>query len=167
MSAAMVLTVQPLSAPAFASFGDVIARPATGGRSINGGTSERYDDVTRLDLMADGGRPQMSFFESRPRKFPFICEALERHPLSTQAFMPVGNSPMLVLVANGDHEPDARACKAFITDGRQGVNFHRNVWHHPLVGLAGDATFVVVGRAGSPNFELRSFADGARVRVIA
>lgn len=160
-----MLIARALSADAFAPFGEVIARPGTGGRSANAGTSMRFDDIARLDLAADGGRAQMSLFVSTPRALPFVCTALERHPLSTQAFIPVGRSPMLVIVAAGDDEPDAAACRAFVTDGRQGVNFHRNVWHHPLVAMAGDATFVVVGRAGSPNCELRAFAGGAQLRV--
>jgi ureidoglycolate lyase len=166
-AAATVLAARPLSAHAFASFGDVIARPASGGRSINGGTSMRYDDVARLDLAADGGAAQLSLFVSTPRGLPLECEALERHPLSTQAFIPVGHSPMLVIVATAADAPHAAETAAFVTDGRQGVNFHRGVWHHPLVALAGDATFVVVGRGGSANFELRPFAGGARVRVEA
>jgi ureidoglycolate lyase len=164
-AAATRLTARPLSADAFARFGEVIERPDTGGRAINAGTSVRYDDVARLELTAEDGRAQMSIFASIPRDLPFDCSALERHPLSTQAFLPVGHAPMLVVVAAGDDEPDAAACAAFVTDGRQGVNFRRNVWHHPLVALPGDATFVVVGRAGSPNFELRPFRGGASVRV--
>jgi ureidoglycolate lyase len=164
--AVAVLPVRPLSADAFAAYGDIIAPPANGGRSINAGTTIRYDDVALLDLCADGGRAQMSVFASTSRDLPFDCAALERHPLSTQAFIPLGHSPMLVIVAAGDDVPDADTCAAFVTDGRQGVNFHRNLWHHPLVALAGDATFVVVGRAGSPNVELRGFGGGARLRVV-
>jgi ureidoglycolate lyase len=74
---------------------------------------------------------------------------------------------MLVIVAKGAKEPSVDSCIAFVTDGRQGVNFHRNVWHHPLVALPGAATFVVVDRVGSPNFELCPFAGQAMVHVKA
>ena len=166
-AAAAFLTARPLSADAFAPFGDVIARPAKDGCSINAGTSVRYDDIARLDLVAEDGVAQMSMFVSKPRTLPVDCLALEKHPLSSQAFIPVAISPMLVIVAEGEEQPNAATCLAFTTNGHQGVNYRRGVWHHPLVALTGNATFIVVDRAGSTNFVLRPFAGGAHVRVIA
>jgi len=138
----------PLSAEAFAPFGEVIE---TAGRTpliINQGTSERFDDLAGIDVLEHGGRPLLSIFRASPRPLPFEVRALERHPLSSQAFYPLGGRPFLIVVAAGTAAPHAGDIRAFLSSGSQGVNFRRNTWHHGLIALHERSDFLVVDRGG-------------------
>jgi ureidoglycolate lyase len=161
------LRVEPLTRDAFEAFGDVIEAPAGGGRSANDGTAVRYDDIAALELTLGGGRPTLGLFRVNPVRLPLECRTLERHPLSSQAFMPVGAAPFLVVVAPaGGDRPDAATTRAFVTDGRQGVNYRPGVWHHPVLALGAETDFVMVGRADvGGDCDVAPFAGGAGVRI--
>ena len=76
---------------------------------------------------------------------------MERHPLGSQAFVPLSDAPYLIVVAPaGDLDP--AKLRAFSTRGWQGVNYARGVWHHPLLALERVSDFLVVDRGGEgPN----------------
>ncbi|MDB6011657.1 MAG: allA, partial [Gammaproteobacteria bacterium] len=54
---AIVLEAVPLTAAAFAPFGEVIETAGHLPRLINEGTSQRFDDLAPVDVLAHGGRP--------------------------------------------------------------------------------------------------------------
>ena len=154
------IAAQALTAEAFAPFGDVLE---AGGdfRLINEGLCRRYNDRARLDLAPDG-RAGISIFDAEPRALPYSFDLIERHPNGSQAFVPLSEKPFLVIVAEG---PDARPC-AFITNGRQGVNFHRGTWHGVLTPLHAPGLFAVIDWIGAaPNLEEHRYP--APFRVIA
>lgn len=162
----MDVPIERLSAAAFAPFGEVIATPDAGGAPVNDGTARRFDDVARLELDRDGGRPCLSLFRVQPAELPIECTRLERHPLSTQAFVPLGAARFLVVVASpGGDAPDAARTRAFLAADGQGVNYHAGVWHHPVLALDRETDFVVIGRAGGADCDIAPFAGGAVVRV--
>jgi len=143
--AARVLAVEALTRAAFAPFGEVIqAAGAATEHAINDGTAQRFHDLARVDTDADGGRPIVSVFRAQPRTLPFVVRMLERHPLGSQAFMPLGPHPYLVVVSEG---PDRVPC-AFLAQPGQGINLHRGVWHHPLLALGATSDFLVLDRGG-------------------
>lgn len=143
------LIAAELTAEAFAAYGDVIEVPAEGGRTANAGTARRFDDLAALELTDAGGVPMVSLFRARPAALPFAVRRLERHPLSTQLFMPLEAVPFLVIVAAGAQTPvEPEAVRAFLASGRQGINYRRGVWHHPLVALHRDSDFLMLGRRG-------------------
>jgi ureidoglycolate lyase len=90
-------------------------------------------------------------------------DRLERHPLGSQAFVPLGPQPFLVVV--GDEGDLAfERIHVYLSSGQQGVNYRRNVWHHPLIALHERARFLVLDRAGlGPNCEERSLAEAVMV----
>ncbi|MBB5209211.1 ureidoglycolate lyase [Chiayiivirga flava] len=145
-----VLRVEPLTRTAFAPFGDVIAADDEAHHyPINEGTTERYHDLARVDVQADGGRALISIFRAQPRVLPFEVRMLERHPLGSQAFVPLSAKPYLVVVAPAG-ALDPASVRAFsVADGR-GVNLARGVWHHPLLALQA-CDFLVVDRGGAGN----------------
>ena len=161
------IRVEPLTRVAFEAFGDVIEIPGGGGRAANDGTAVRYDDIAALELSADNGRPTLGLFRVKPPRRPLECLALERHPLSSQAFVPVGEHRFLVVVAPaGGNRPDATATRAFVTDGRQGVNYRPGVWHHPVLALDDETDFVMVGRADDGrDCDVVPFSGAACVRI--
>ena len=146
-----ILHVQRLTREAFAPFGDVIELEGARHFPINGGTAERYHDLASVDVTEDGGRPLISVFRGQPSALPFDVTLMERHPLGSQAFIPLGVANYLAFVAPaGDFDP-ARM-RAFASVGWQGVNYAKGVWHHPLIALERVSDFVVVDRGGDqPN----------------
>jgi ureidoglycolate lyase len=141
------LRVEPLDAEAFAPFGDVIAAGNARTRyPINDGTTERFHDLARIDVDRAGGRPVLSLFRAQPRAFPIRIAMLERHPLGSQAFVPLDPTlRYLVVVATA---PDARP-RAFLACNGQGVNYAPGTWHHPLLALDRESDFLVIDREGA------------------
>jgi ureidoglycolate lyase len=141
----------PLRAEAFARFGDVIEIEGRESRWINDDTCRRFDDLAHIDVAEGGGRPLLSVFEANPQSLPLHIRKLERHPLSSQAFFPLEAQPFLVVVAAAGDGPSAPVgrLRAFLSSGRQGVNYRRNTWHHPLIALGRISRFLVVDRGGS------------------
>lgn len=162
------IVAEPLTAAAFAPFGDVIETPAGEGEDANSGTGRRWRDVTRIDAVEQSGEVDASIYRAFARDLPLTVDMLERHPLSSQLFLPLGGRPFLVIVAEGGGDrPAIGKVRAFLTNGAQGVNYARSVWHHPLIAILKDTEFLVVGRRGpGHNFDLVAFEDGASVHVI-
>ncbi len=143
------LPVRPLTAAEFAPFGEVIETGGAEHFTINQGTTERYHDLAKVDVGEGGGVPLISIFRSRPRPVPIIIELMERHPLGSQAFVPLSPRPFLAVVARHGEAIAAGDLRAFITNGRQGVSYNRNVWHHPVLALGEISDFLVIDRGGS------------------
>src|SRR5580658_5462335 len=101
----IVLRAMPLTAQAFAPFGDVIETEGRSWRWINEGTSQRFDDLAAVDVLEAGGRPLISIFRARAQPLPFELRSLERHPLSSQSFYPLDARPFLVIVAEPGGAP--------------------------------------------------------------
>jgi ureidoglycolate lyase len=157
----LALTPQPLTAAAFAPFGDIIAVDEREPIVINGGNTLRYDALARVALGLPGDFAAISLFRAMPRKLPMTISMLERHPLGSQAFHPLSGYPYLVLVAlPGNHagnypdpdlcylDPDPQTLQLFLASAAQGVNYARDTWHHPLLALSTTCDFLVVDRKG-------------------
>ena len=143
------LTVEPLTAAAFASFGEVIeASERASHYGINEGFAERYHDLARIDVGCDGGRAIVSIFRAQPRRLPFQLSLVERHRLSSQAFVPLAGQRFLVVVAAAGPAPEPAALRCFMATGGQGLNMARGIWHHPLLALDAEGDFLVIDRAG-------------------
>ena len=140
------LKPQPLTAEAFAPFGDVIeATNEVNHFAINDGFTERYHDLAQVDTQNQSGRTGMSIFRSTPLEQPIAIKMMERHPLASQAFMPLGLQPYLVVVAPKG-EFDSKKLVVFIAQSHQGVNYHRGTWHHYCLALNQQSDFLVVDR---------------------
>jgi ureidoglycolate lyase len=146
---AVVIKAEPLTAAAFAPFGEVIETAGHTPRLINAGTAERFDDLAPVDVLANGGRPLISIFKATPRPLPFTVTGLERHPLSSQAFYPLDRLPFLVVVADSARAPWESRIRVFRASGHQGVSYRRNTWHHALLAIGQTCHFLVIDRGGS------------------
>jgi ureidoglycolate lyase len=145
------IALQPLTKDAFDSFGDVIDIDGAEAVEINQGFARRFNHLASVDITADGAAGNVSLFEARPRPQPIAIKLMERHPLGSQLFMPLQDKPWLVVVCSDPR--DASSYRAFTASGRQGVNYARNVWHHPLLVLGRDERFLVVDRLTADNLE--------------
>lgn len=157
------ITIEPLTAEAFAPFGQVIAIDGAHHYPINNGMTERYHDLARVELGGVHARPLISIFRGKPYALPLDLKLVERHPLGSQAFYPLGPSPWLVIVAEDDAGTPTRL-RAFAPATGQGVNIAMNTWHGVLTPLDVDADFLVVDRGGDcNNLEEHHFPEPHRV----
>lgn len=143
---ARILTAQPLTAAAFAPYGEVISSAGRAGRAINAGTSLRVE-MGDPDILDAGGRPSLSVFRAQAITLPFAARMLERHRLGSQTFLPLAGTRYVVLVALGADAPDLATLQAFMAGAGMGITLRRDVWHHPLMALA-EGEFAVLERAG-------------------
>ncbi len=143
------LRPQPLTRAAFAPFGDVIDPEGAEHFAINGGTIERYHDLATVTV-GEQGRVLISLATcNRVTPLPYCIPLVERHPLGSQAFIPLNATPLWVVVAPpGDH-PEPHQLQAFISNGHQGVNYHPGVWHMPLMTPDAEQRFIIVDRGGA------------------
>jgi ureidoglycolate lyase len=144
------IIIQSLTREAFAPFGDVIEMEGANSFPINHGMCIRHHDMAKVETTGDNARTLISLLRGKPYELPLRLEMVERHPLGSQAFMPLSQNPFLVVVAretrDGPGEP-----VAFQTMPGQGVNIHRNIWHGILTPLNGQSDFVVIDRGGDGN----------------
>jgi ureidoglycolate lyase len=155
----IVLRPRPLTRAAFAAFGQVIDTDGVTGLPINAGRADRFSDLAAIDVADGEGRPAISVFRSRPTPLPAAIRLVERHPWSSQAFMPLDRQPFLIVVATGEN-PSAGGLRAFVTRPGQGVSYARRVWHHPLLVIADEQDFLVVDRIGpGSNLEEHYFSQ--------
>ena len=141
----MKISIEPLTAHAFAPFGDVLEATGTPDRMINAGLCARFHDRARIDI-ADG-RAGLSVFDAVARSLPYAFDLVERHPLGSQAFVPMTQAPFLVIVAPDEQGTPGRP-RAFLTNGAQGINLHRGTWHGVLTPLQAPGLFAVLDRIG-------------------
>jgi len=153
------LRIEPLTAEGFAPFGDVIETEGRDWFPINNGSTQRYHALARVETGPEDGAAIISIFRARRLDYPLTIAMLERHPHGSQAFVPLRGEPFLVVVAPPATQPDTRAIRVFRTDGRQGINYHAGVWHHPVLALRDQDEFLIVDRAGTlPNCDEYFFA---------
>lgn len=142
------LITEPLTAAAFAPFGEVIESAGRDYVMINQGSTRRYHRLAEVQT-DELGTTVISLFRASRLTYPLRIGMLERHPLGSQAFMPLrGNDYLLVVAPGGSDHVDPAGVRAFHASGLQGVNYHRGVWHHPLLALHEGDEFLVIDRAG-------------------
>lgn len=143
----LTLIAEALTAEAFAPYGDVIASvgPTV---PINQGRGQRFTDLANVDVTTDRGRAAISRVRCTPEPLPVPLRLMERHPLGSQAFIPLDGQRYLVVVARAGAAPIDSDLRAFLCAGNQGINYHRGTWHHPMIALDAECEFVEVHRVG-------------------
>lgn len=148
------LTPKPLTKEAFAAFGDVVEAGDVSKDSlimINDGNTERYDSLVKVELETPADTAVINIFRAQPRQLPMKIEMMERHPRGSQSFQPLSGEDYLVLVADPVEELTPEHLHLFLAKGTQGINYHMNTWHHPVLGLHKVCDFLVVDRKGAGN----------------
>ena len=136
-----------LSSERFAPYGDVIEASHNKSDAMNEARFERFDDLCDINL--GDGDVAISVARCRtPTSLPLRIDMVERHPLGSQAFVPLTPSRMVVVVAPPGEGVEAAQLRAFVTNGRQGINYHRGTWHMPLIAFDAGQEFLVVDRGG-------------------
>ena len=159
------LPVEPLTRAAFAPFGDVIETGGAQHFEINNGSTTRFHDLARVDVAAEDGHALVNIFRARPLPMPLTIAMVEKHPLGSQAFVPLDAAPFLVVVAPPGETVAPAALRAFLARAGQGVNYARGVWHHPVIALGRETDFLVIDRGG-PGDNLAEFFFGEGDRRV-
>ena len=160
------LVAAPLTKKSFAPFGDVIELSNAQQYPINQGLTTRFHDLFDIDVAAQGGRAIVNVFRTDPIPLPHRIKVMERHPLGSQAFLPMDHDPFLILVADAGDRISASNLHLFKTNGHQGINFNKNTWHHFQIGLSKQRDFIVIDRGGDGN-NLEEFNIEEAVQIPA
>lgn len=155
-----ILAPKALTSENFKAFGDVIEVNAANQHfTINDGFTERYHDLATIDVTENKGRTLVNIFRATPLAQPITIKMMERHPLSSQAFMPLGQQPYLVVVAPAG-KFNINQIEVFKANSNQGVNYHKGTWHHYCLALNEISDFLVVDRGGDgDNCDVISFDE--------
>ncbi|MBT8084492.1 MAG: ureidoglycolate lyase [Woeseia sp.] len=152
----------PITPERFAPFGDIVAALPERRAAMNEARFERFDDLAGVDVdLAGDGHVAISIARSRAATvLPYRFDMVERHPLGSQAFIPRRPFPFVVVVGPRGESIEAADLQAFVTNGTEGINYHRGTWHMPLISLAAGEEFLIVDRCGSSaNCETLVLAD--------
>ena len=138
----------PITKENFSKFGDMITTENIKPLEINNGYAKRFDEIAEIDTSSENGETTISIFSALKRSFPMKIDMMEKHPLGSQAFIPMKETTFLTLVAPEGEKPDIEKIESFIVPKGIGVNYKANVWHFPLISTE-DMNFLVVDRKGS------------------
>ncbi|QQA42153.1 ureidoglycolate lyase [Pelagovum pacificum] len=146
------IELRPLTATAFAPFGDVLEPDGQPDKMINEGNCGRFHDRARL-FFGPGGEAGISIFDAGARELPYRFDLVERHPLGSQAFLPMGGTRSIFIVCP-DEDGVPGAPLAFLGNAGQGVNILANTWHGVCTPLDDRGVYAVVDWIGSePNLQ--------------
>ena len=144
----IIINPKPITKENFAKYGDVITTKDIRPLEINDGYAKRFDGIANLDTSIDGGETTICIFSALKRSFPMKIDMMEKHPLGSQAFIPMQETTFLVLVAPKGGKPNIDEIESFIVPPHIGVNYNPGIWHFPLISTK-DMNFLVVDRKGS------------------
>ena len=144
----IIINPKPITKENFAKYGDVITTKDIKPLEINDGYAKRFDGIANLDTSIDGGETTICIFSALKRSFPMKIDMMEKHPLGSQAFIPMQETTFLVLVAPKGGKPNIDEIESFIVPPHIGVNYNPGIWHFPLISTK-DMNFLVVDRKGS------------------
>ena len=169
MSVLREVRAAPLTPEAFDPFGDVVSAGLRAGAPANQGTAVRFDRAAQIETTRPGARPNLAVFRSAARSLPIDLLLLERHPCSTQAFLPMVCARILVCVAPArpDGSPDLARLAAFLCGPGQGINYRRDVWHHPIVALDAPAELAMLAWEDGGPLDCVEYPLPAPVRIVA
>ncbi|KAG0235534.1 Allantoicase [Actinomortierella wolfii] len=170
-----IIQAEPITKEAFAPWGSVIEVPEYDPKAIkvNQGTAQKFSHLSyfvnwrppsdefagaekqiikpRQDDVAPAQANIAIFQCYQPLAKPEVgVKLLERHPYSSQMFVPMGgdgNGGYVVVVAKDkyrDGTPDLSTLKAFTVKNSQGINYKPNVWHHPMIVTGKPVTFLTI-----------------------
>ena len=143
----LVIKPKAINKENFKKFGDMITTDNIKPLEINDGYAKRYDGIATLDTKKDNGESIISIFSALKRSFPMKVDMMEKHPLGSQAFIPMKETTFLAFVAPEGAKPDLDKVEAFIIPRGVGINYNAGIWHFPLIATE-DMDFLVVDRKG-------------------
>ena len=141
----------------FNEFGDLISSEDINPIDINAGYAKRFDNLANINTSKDEGKTIVSIFSALKRNFPMKIDMMEKHPLGSQAFIPMKETTFLCFVAPPGESPEIDKIQSFIIPPKTGINYKPGIWHFPLISTE-DTNFLVIDRKGnSENLVIHKF----------
>ena len=144
----IIINPKPITKENFSKFGDMITTDDITPLEINNGYAKRFDGIANLNTNKDNGKTTISIFSALKRTFPMKINMMEKHPLGSQAFVPMKETIFLVFVAPEGNKPDLNKVESFIVPQGISVNYNPGIWHFPLISTE-NMNFLVIDREGS------------------
>jgi len=144
----ITITPKPITKENFSKFGDMVTTDNLKPIEINNGYAKRFDGIANLNTSKGNGETTISIFSALKRDFPMKIGMMEKHPLGSQAFIPMKETTFLTFVAPQGEKPDLNKVESFIIPPGIGINYNPGTWHFPLISTE-DMNFLVVDRKGS------------------
>jgi len=148
----MTIVIKPkkISQKNFEKFGDLISTKKNKPININNGYAKRFDNLCKINTSIKNGNTIVSIFSAKKRKFPMNIKMMEKHPLGSQAFVPMKEATFLVFVAPKGKKPNVKKIQSFIVPKETGINYKPGIWHFPLISKK-KMNFLVIDRKGKGN----------------
>ena len=148
----MKITIKPIKITKknFSKFGELIDTKKRKPIIINNGYAKRFHDLGKINTSSKKGNSIISIFSAKKRSFPMKIDMMEKHPLGSQAFIPMEKTTFIVFVAPKGKKPDVNKIKSFIIPKQTGVNYKPGIWHFPLISNK-NMNFLVIDRKGKGN----------------
>jgi len=146
----IIISQIKISKKKFEKFGELINTKNKRFININNGYAKRFDNLGNINTSRLNGTTIMSIFSAKKRSFPMKIEMMEKHPLGSQAFIPMDDAAFLVFVAPKGEKPNINKIQSFIVPKQTGINYKPGIWHFPLISLK-NMNFLVVDRKGKGN----------------
>ncbi len=143
-----IIKPKPITKENFKKFGDMITTAGIEPIEINDGYAKRYDGIANLNTEKESGESTISIFSALKRSFPMKIDMMEKHPLGSQAFIPMKETVFLAFVAPEGDKPDLSKVESFIIPEGIGINYNPGIWHFPLIATE-NMNFLVIDRKGS------------------
>jgi ureidoglycolate lyase len=150
----------------FRKFGDLISTKKIKPININNGYAKRFDNLCKINTSLKKGNTIMSIFSAKKRKFPMKIDMMEKHPLGSQAFVPMSEAKFLVFVAPKGKKPNTKKIESFIVPKLNGINYKPGIWHFPLISTK-NMNFLVIDRKGGTgnNLVIHSFKKNEKISL--
>ena len=146
----IIIKPKKITSKNFKKFGEVISTKKIKPININNGYAKRFDNLCKINTSLKKGNTIMSIFSTRKRKFPMNIKMMEKHPLGSQAFIPMKETKFLVFVAPKGKKPNIKKIESFIIPKQTGINYKPGIWHFPLISTK-NMNFLVIDRKGIGN----------------
>ncbi|CAI4065004.1 hypothetical protein SKDZ_09G1940 [Saccharomyces kudriavzevii ZP591] len=155
----MTLIAEPLTIETFREYGSIISpdeeisRLHSLRKDANQGTAIKLLQVSSVENGSSSKVPnwnlfrcfpqshlKRAFLQESPQGVPHKIKVLEKHPCSSQTFVPMGRASTevayLVVVAKEiANKPDLSTLRAFTCLGGQAVTYGLGIWHAPMIVL--------------------------------
>ena len=149
----------PMTKENFSKFGDMISTENIKPIEINNGYANRFDDIAKIDTANNNGETTISIFSALKRSFPMKIDMMEKHPLGTQAFIPMKETTFLTLVAPEGKKLEMDKIESFVVPKGKGVNYKTGIWHFPLISLDNAKYITVDKKDAKTNIEIYNFDE--------
>tara|TARA_B100001250_G_scaffold240513_1_gene206698 strand:- start:877 stop:1374 length:498 start_codon:yes stop_codon:yes gene_type:complete len=146
----IIIKPKKITSKNFKKYGELISTKKIKPININNGYAKRFDNLCKINTSLQKGNAIVSIFSAKKRKFPMKIDMMEKHPLGSQAFVPMDETKFLVFVAPKGKKPNIKKIESFIVPKQTGINYKPGTWHFPLISTK-NMNFLVIDRKGKGN----------------